>query len=223
MAHQIRDAQALAYKFDVVAALPQVQEAPETFGRDDYISNQASQPIWPPPETDSAFYLSLGPSLPVPAHYGQYHMTPALTDAVSATNQAVSPVYNNPVLRPPYRTTSSSSFNPPTAHTQTYKSPMIAFAGTSNPVSPVSLNNDDKSSIVSPLARRSSDAGNPVRSGQRPTMPDLQSEQEPSYRLPRIHPPKREGEPPKNADGKLICSVDTRCGHLLFERKCEWR
>ncbi|KAF2238059.1 hypothetical protein EV356DRAFT_335342 [Viridothelium virens] len=53
-------------------------------------------------------------------------------------------------------------------------------------------------------------------------MSDLQSEQDRSYRLPRIVPPRREGEPPKNANGKLICIVDTRCDHLTFERKCEW-
>lgn len=33
---------------------------------------------------------------------------------------------------------------------------------------------------------------------------------------------KREGEPPKNEEGKMICAVDDACRALTFDRKCEW-
>lgn len=33
---------------------------------------------------------------------------------------------------------------------------------------------------------------------------------------------KREGEPPRNEEGKFICTVDGGCKELIFDRKCEW-
>ena len=225
---QSRSVQAHAYKFQVADALPQIHEAPETFARHDclphatgLISNQALQPstnIWHPAGFDSAF----GPFDQISIQQGGYHMTP-LIDSVSSAKEPTSPVYNNPVPRPLYNTAPTSTLHPPTVQARDPEPQMIAFTGTSSPVSPISLNNDDKSSVVLPLVRRSSDAGYPNASGRSPPMSDLQSEQDRSYRLPRILPPKREGEPPKNADGKLICSADAHCGHLTFERKCEWR
>ncbi|KAI9663638.1 MAG: hypothetical protein M1821_007128 [Bathelium mastoideum] len=99
---------------------------------------------------------------------------------------------------------------------------MVGLPASTSPVSPVSLQNEEKSSIVSPGVRRSSDASDPNNPLRSPSMSDLQSEQDRPYRLPRVIPPKRDGEPPKNADGKLICNVDARCKQLVFERKCEW-
>lgn len=33
---------------------------------------------------------------------------------------------------------------------------------------------------------------------------------------------KRDGEPPRNSEGKMICQADPSCKHLTFDRKCEW-
>lgn len=33
---------------------------------------------------------------------------------------------------------------------------------------------------------------------------------------------KRDGEPPRNADNKMVCTVDDACRNLTFDRKCEW-
>ena len=183
--------------------------------------------IWQPSDFNDAFYSQPSTLFALPTNERQSHMTPSVAVQspleTSTLSQPNSLVYNFPMPPTLQSGVSSPRANFRTTRTQNYPSSMIALAESTSPVSPVSLNSDDKSSIVSPLVRRSSNASGLGIYRRSSPMSDLQSEHEPSYKLPRIPPPKREGEPPRNADGKLICIVDARCKHLMFERKCEWR
>ncbi|KAL9088603.1 MAG: hypothetical protein Q9165_006123 [Trypethelium subeluteriae] len=218
---------------------PQIQKATTTFPRNvlfhtsgihQYIPNQGLLPstnpnVWPLPDVDSSFYSPLNPPFPLPATGPQNYMTPsvAVQFPLDITSSQPNPfLYNFTAVPTPYRRDSNPSNSLQTVQRQAHRPPMITLGRSTSPVSPVSLNDDEKSSVVSPRLRSSSNASVPSISAPSPSMSDLQSEQDRSYRLPRIIPPRREGEPPKNANGKLICIVDTRCDHLTFERKCEW-
>ena len=214
------------YIFNVLNASPHAQKAAASVGQYDHpqfsggtpeISNQGLLPdtsLWHLSNFDNTFYVR------------QSFMTPSANIQSHSEGRPQQPsplVYNYPLPPPPYERASSTHVSLQTTRPPSQQPPMIALTECESPASPVSLVSDDKSCIVSPQGRRFSNASAPSLSAESLSMSDFQAEQDRSYKLPRILPPKRVGEPPRNNDGKLVCTVDARCENLNFERKCEWR
>lgn len=113
---------------------------------------------------------------------------------------------------------------------------MPDFSKSSGPVSPVSMNEDV---TMSPTATNSTTANSRKRKLSdvsltaqpvQPAHPQLpireSSEEQDRYEgyTPRgKYSHKRTEDPPRNAEGKMVCTFSSDCQGLTFERKCEWR
>ncbi|KAL1638658.1 hypothetical protein SLS58_008689 [Diplodia intermedia] len=107
----------------------------------------------------------------------------------------------------------------------------------SGPVSPVSMNEDVAAAQMSPAAtstaanprkRKLSDvslAAHPVQSAT-PQLPLRESSEEQDrydgYTPRGKYSHKRTEDPPRNAEGKMVCNFSSDCHGIIFERKCEW-
>lgn len=99
------------------------------------------------------------------------------------------------------------------------------------PPSPISMNGDNTMLHQNPRKRKAPDHA-PVAAVAAHSAPHVQlvhsdresSEERYDSYTPRgkyIH--KRTEEPPRNPDGKMVCTFSADCSSLTFERKCEWR
>ncbi|KAI9709298.1 MAG: hypothetical protein M1820_003418 [Bogoriella megaspora] len=226
------------YKFDVSTAITTaLPEAATSFNRYDLppfsgATSSVSDPdllpntsIWSASTWETSFY---SPSnIPqIQSSERQSHMSSSTTlhpsPTVTTAPQPNPFVYNYtvPLAPPPRPLSARRTF--PNFQPQGTRHQMITLPGSTSPVSPVSLNNDDKFTSVSPRPRTESNASVPSIPITSPTMSDTGTLEQDQFRLPRVNHPKRSGEPPKNAQGKLICTVSEQCSQLLFDRKCEW-
>ncbi|KAF2137455.1 uncharacterized protein K452DRAFT_100956 [Aplosporella prunicola CBS 121167] len=96
------------------------------------------------------------------------------------------------------------------------------------PPSPISMNGDSTMHQQNPRKRKAPDHPSVAVNVAAPHVQLVHSDRESSEErydnyTPRgkyIH--KRTEEPPRNSDGKMICTFSADCSSLTFERKCEW-
>lgn len=113
---------------------------------------------------------------------------------------------------------------------------MPEFSKSSGPVSPVSMNEDvvaamspTATHVQNPRKRKLSDvslSAHPVQPANPQLNPRESSEEHDRYEgyTPRgKYSHKRTEDPPRNADGKMVCTFSSDCHGITFERKCEWR
>lgn len=142
-------------------------------------------------------------------------------------------------LSPPHAISSFSPFYdyPMDASVAHVHQVMPEFSKSSGPVSPVSMT-EDVSVAMSPTATNSTTANSRKRKLSdvsltaqpvQPANPQLpireSSEEQDRYEgyTPRgKYSHKRTEDPPRNADGKMVCTFSSDCHGLTFERKCEW-
>ncbi|GME47235.1 C2H2 transcription factor [Neofusicoccum parvum] len=112
---------------------------------------------------------------------------------------------------------------------------MPEFSKSSGPVSPVSMNEDvvaamspTATHVQNPRKRKLSDvslSAHPVQPANPQLNPRESSEEHDRYEgyTPRgKYSHKRTEDPPRNADGKMVCTFSSDCHGITFERKCEW-
>ncbi|OJD29379.1 c2h2 transcription factor [Diplodia corticola] len=114
---------------------------------------------------------------------------------------------------------------------------MPDFCKASGPVSPVSMNEEAAaqmspaaiSTVANPRKRKLSDvslAAHPVQPAANPQLPIRESSEEQDrydgYTPRGKYSHKRTEDPPRNAEGKMVCNFSSDCHGVTFDRKCEW-